>query len=96
MVVVLLGIIFLFLILSFRNNILIHSLRLKLKQKEDENKILRFNNYLSKEIRIIQTDNISNQVKEAVKYAMKKSHPDNGGNQELFIKFRNIYKEITR
>ena len=96
MVTVLLGIIFLFLILSFRNNILIHSLRLELKQKEDENKILRFNNYLSKEIRNIQTDNISNQVKEAVKYAMKKSHPDNGGDKELFIKFRNIYKEITR
>ena len=96
MITVLLGIIFLFLILSFRNSILIHSLRLELKQKEDENRILRFNNYLSKEIRNIQTDNISNQVKEAVKYAMKKSHPDNGGNQELFIKFRNIYKEITR
>lgn len=33
---------------------------------------------------------------EAVKYAMKKSHPDSGGNAEDFIKFRKVYEELTR
>lgn len=33
---------------------------------------------------------------EAVKYAMKKSHPDNGGNAEDFKKFRDVYEELTR
>jgi regulator of replication initiation timing len=31
---------------------------------------------------------------EAVKYAMKKAHPDNGGKQEDFIKFNNLYNKI--
>ena len=30
----------------------------------------------------------------AVKYAMKKAHPDNGGEQEDFIKFNNLYNKI--
>lgn len=33
---------------------------------------------------------------EAVKYAMKKSHPDNGGNAEDFVRFQKVYKELTR
>lgn len=33
-------------------------------------------------------------IQEAVKYAMKKSHPDNGGNASDFRKFRELYKEI--
>lgn len=32
---------------------------------------------------------------EAVKYAMKKSHPDSGGNHEDFIKFRRVYEQLT-
>lgn len=32
---------------------------------------------------------------EAVKYAMKKSHPDSGGNSEDFIKFRRVYEQLT-
>lgn len=31
---------------------------------------------------------------DAVKYAMVRSHPDNGGNPEDFIKFRKVYKKI--
>lgn len=38
---------------------------------------------------------INNQeIIEAVKYAMKKSHPDNGGNAEDFKKYREIYNRI--
>ena len=38
---------------------------------------------------------INNQeIIEAVKYAMKKSHPDNGGNAEDFKKYRELYNRI--
>lgn len=38
---------------------------------------------------------VNNQeVIEAVKYAMKKSHPDNGGNAEDFKKYRELYNKI--
>ena len=38
---------------------------------------------------------INNQeIIEAVKYAMKKSHPDNGGNAEDFKKYRELYNTI--
>lgn len=33
-------------------------------------------------------------VKDAVKYAMKKSHPDNGGSADDFRKFRKLYEEM--
>lgn len=42
---------------------------------------------------IYKTVNTNSQViKEAVRYAMLKSHPDNGGKQEDFIKFRKLYE----
>lgn len=33
-------------------------------------------------------------VLDAVKYAMTKAHPDNGGKQEDFIKFRQVYEKL--
>lgn len=33
---------------------------------------------------------------QAVKYAMKHAHPDNGGNAEDFIRFQKCYEELTR
>lgn len=33
---------------------------------------------------------------EAVRYAMKHAHPDNGGNAEYFIRFQKCYEELTR
>lgn len=39
-----------------------------------------------------QTNN--QEIIEAVKYAMKKSHPDNGGNAEDFKKYRELYNRI--
>lgn len=38
--------------------------------------------------------NNNHQILEAVKYAMKKSHPDNGGNAEDFKKFRDLYNSM--
>lgn len=37
---------------------------------------------------------IDSNVKEAVRYAMLKSHPDNGGKSEDFVKFRNLYERM--
>lgn len=33
---------------------------------------------------------------DAVKLAMKVSHPDNGGNQNDFIKYREVYMKLTK
>lgn len=38
--------------------------------------------------------NNNQQILDAVKYAMKKSHPDNGGNAEDFKKFRELYNSM--
>lgn len=40
--------------------------------------------------------NVSKDEIEAVKYAMKHAHPDNGGNAEDFIRFQKCYEELTR
>lgn len=41
------------------------------------------------------TNNPNNQqILDAVKYAMKKSHPDNGGSAEDFKKFRDLYNSM--
>lgn len=37
---------------------------------------------------------IEPEIQEAIYYAMLKAHPDNGGKQEDFIKFRNLYERI--
>lgn len=39
---------------------------------------------------------ISKDTIDAVFYAMKKSHPDNGGKEEDFIRFKKCYEELTR
>lgn len=40
--------------------------------------------------------NISTDTIQAVKYATKHAHPDNGGNAEDFIRFQKCYEELTR
>lgn len=39
---------------------------------------------------------VSQDEIDAVRYAMKHSHPDNGGNVEDFIKFKKCYEELIR
>lgn len=36
----------------------------------------------------------NSDVIDAVKYAMVKVHPDNGGKQDDFVKFKHIYEKI--
>lgn len=35
------------------------------------------------------------EIEEAVHYAMIKAHPDNGGKQEDFVKFRKLYERMN-
>ena len=39
-------------------------------------------------------EGLPNGTMDAVRYAVKKSHPDNGGNAEDFIKFNEILKKL--
>ena len=42
-----------------------------------------------------ENSNVPPNTIQAVKYAMKHTHPDNGGNAEDFIKFQKVYEELT-
>lgn len=42
------------------------------------------------------TPPIPKDAVDAVRYATKHAHPDNGGNAEDFIKFQKCYEELTR
>lgn len=37
---------------------------------------------------------LNSDIKDAVKFAMIHSHPDNGGAQDDFIKYRKLYQEM--
>ena len=56
------------------------------------------NEFLKNTVNIIDKYKVGNnqQIIDAIKYAMKKSHPDNGGNAEDFKKFRDLYNNIKR
>jgi predicted nuclease with TOPRIM domain len=57
---------------------------------------------LKSDITALRTENVAHvqrykgspEVKEAVKYAMKSAHPDNGGDAKDFMKFRELYNKI--
>lgn len=82
----------------------------KLEYAEYEISILRRENHklqihvnvLRSDITALRTENVAHvqkykespEVKEAVKYAMKSAHPDNGGDAKDFMKFRELYNKI--
>lgn len=41
------------------------------------------------------TPQISKDTVDAVRYAMKHAHPDNGGSAEDFVRFKKCYEELT-
>lgn len=58
---------------------------------------IRLNNLLKQTTSTRANTPVVKQDKEivyAVKYAMKAAHPDNGGKQQDFIKFNNLYNKI--
>lgn len=67
-------------------------LKSKIKNLEYENRLLKsYENYYQNHT---HSKSNSDEVKEAVRYAMKKSHPDNGGTTKDFDKFRKLYNSI--
>lgn len=82
----------------------------KLRYAEYEISILRRENHklqihvnvLRSDITALRTENVAHvqkykespEVKEAVKYAMKSAHSDNGGDAKDFMKFRELYNKI--
>lgn len=64
----------------------------EVERLKEENKALR--NGVSAKKHIYK--DVPEGTVEAVKYAMKHAHPDNGGNTEDFIRFQKIYEELTR
>ncbi len=61
----------------------------KIKNLEYENGLFR--NYYQNHT---YSKSNSEEVKEAVRYAMKKSHPDNGGSAKDFDRFRKLYNSM--
>lgn len=78
------------------------NLKMKVDELEKENRRLHliysaiYREYTSL---LMKPDNskstpIAPDIQEAIHYAMLKAHPDNGGKQEDFIKFRNLYERV--
>lgn len=78
-------------------------LKQTVSRKDLDNMFLRNQNiFLSRRLEFMQYENapsptiVKKDVKDAVFYAMKKSHPDNGGTEEDFIRFKKCYEELTK
>lgn len=58
--------------------------------------------FLSMELTVYRNSNskshnkYDDEVKDAITYAMKRSHPDNGGCEEDFIRFNKLYEKICK
>ena len=78
------------------------NLKMEVDKLKIENDSLRFdiicvceeNKRLAIKLKKPQIITTSSDIKEAVHYAMIKAHPDNGGKQEDFVKFRNLYERV--
>ncbi|AXF52279.1 MAG: DnaJ domain-containing protein [Caudoviricetes sp.] len=70
----------------------------KIEEENEKDKLIFIINLLRKEntnLKLkISKGNYSEEIKEAVRYAMVKAHPDNGGKQEDFIRFQECYKRL--
>lgn len=71
-----------------KRNLSMQNLRLR-QQIERYERTEMFNGFYKK-------PSIPQGTIEAVKYAMKKAHPDNGGNTEDFMRFQKVYEELTK
>lgn len=77
------------------NEILINKINEANKKiREQQYLINAYESCLKDKMKNTKINFYDNDVKEAVKYAMKKSHPDNGGNSEEFNRFRELYNKM--
>ena len=82
------------------------SAKTKLDDLERENLRLKFDIKTLRGDRVVfdpfeyfrnsKSKEIDDDIKEAVKYARDKSHPDNGGSDGDFIKFHKLYQRICK
>lgn len=82
---------------TLETQMLINKIRIlqdKIRSLEYENNILKNYKSFFETSYKAASHKYDSDVKEAVKYAMKKAHPDNGGNNEEFNKFRELYNKI--
>lgn len=56
---------------------------------------LRHNEFKNSFIRSFNIDSVGDTILDALKIAMKQSHPDNGGSSEDFIRFREALNKYS-
>lgn len=72
-----------------------HKLKIRVSVLRDDITALRKENVTyAQQSRKTSLSKESPEIKEAVKYAMKSAHPDNGGDAKDFMKFRELYNKI--
>lgn len=72
-----------------------HKLQIRVSVLRDDITALRKENVTyAQQSRETSLSKKSPEIKEAVKYAMKSAHPDNGGDAKDFMKFRELYNKI--
>lgn len=85
-----------FLLEMKKNDVLEYELSIEKRRRkllESEVLQLRFNEMAFRTA--MSQIKVSPDIKDAVHYAMVHAHPDNGGKQEDFIKFRKCYERIN-
>lgn len=76
------------------------SLKIEIDDLKRQREIQRLNysNVYREYVKLLMKPDISKpitpDIEEAVRYAMVKSHPDNGGKSEDFVKFRKLYERM--
>ena len=94
-VVLIVTLIILFTCISRNINLKMEVEELKIK---NETQRLSYSSVYRDYVRLLMKPDTSKpttpDIKEAVHYAMIKAHPDNGGKQEDFVKFRKLYERV--
>lgn len=77
------------------------NLKMEVEELKRQNEIQRFkySSIYREYVRLLMEPgtlkSTTSDIKEAVHYAMIKAHPDNGGKQEDFVKFRKLYERMN-
>lgn len=82
--------------LNTANGIIEHNNKVISEMARNANQYTPFTNQMQWGYGCEPKAKVSQEVIDAVRYAMKKSHPDNGGNAEDFMRFKKVYEEVSR
>lgn len=61
---------------------------------DNQNRFLKLKLDMYKDRYYNNNPDFNNDIQDAVKYAMKSAHPDNGGKSEDFQRFRKLYESM--